>query len=147
MATKVSVRQQLEAALLRWLSASFSTATEFAGVTFAKGQQSGAVAMPLAAAICSDAQEEEVPGIGLFRVSASIVLMTTIDDGTTPDASHRERADLVANRTEEVDAMKSYLNSTGLVYVFGLGAGKSSHGVEDRHFVDKFELEVHCRCA
>jgi hypothetical protein len=146
MATKISIRQQLEGALYSWLSASFSAASEFSGVTFCKGQQSGEVTMPLISAACEDASEEEYPGLGIYRVPAAIIVMTTIDE-TTADAAHRARADLIANRAEDLDGLKSHLNGAGMIYVFGFGVFKSSHSVGDRHFVDRFELDVHCRCT
>lgn len=147
MAIKLSIRQQLEQALHAWLVASFSTATEFAGVTFSKGQQSGDVTMPVCAALCEEAQAEAEPGLGIFLVPAAVVLLTTIDAEVSPDAAHRARADAVANHAEDTDALKSFLNNSGLIYVFGFGPSKSTHAVQERHFVDRFELAVHCRCA
>ncbi len=147
MATKISIRQQLEHAIHAWLTATFAGSTEFAGVTFSKGQQSGEITMPLVAAACENAQEEEHPGLGVYRVPAEVILMTTIDDVADPDATHRARADVVANRLDDLDALRSFLTGSGRVHVFGFGTLKSSHSVQERHFIDKFELVVHCRCV
>jgi hypothetical protein len=147
MATKISIRQQMETALHAWLVATFTGFSEFSGVSFSKGQQSGEVELPLVAAICEDAQEVEEPGLGVYNIPASIAVMTTIDEVADPDAEHRARADTISNRLEDFDALRSNLNTSGRVFVFGFGPVKSSHAVVERHFVDKFEVGIFCRCV
>lgn len=146
MATKRTLRQQLETALLAWLNASFSTATEFSGVTLSKGQTTDSVALPLVSVVCDDAAEEEVPGVGLYRVTAAFVVLTSMDD-TSAESAHRERADLIANRIEDHAGLRSWLNTSGRVHVFGFGLTRSRHEVQDRHFVDRLEAEIHLRCT
>lgn len=146
MATKRSLRQQLETALLAWLNASFSGATEFSGVTFSAGQTDSEVALPLVTVVCDEAQEQEVPGAGIFRATAAFVLLTSFDE-TNGAAAHRERADILANKTEDHDGLRSWLNASGRVHVFGLGLARSRHEVQDRHFVDRLEVELHLRCT
>ena len=151
----VSIRQSVESALYGWLVSSFGSADEFAGVTLTKGQTSKEITMPLASALCTNAEEIEVPGLGIFKASASIVLMTTVDAGQSPaeaqraanDALHRARADVVANRLEDLPGFRSALSSTNQIFVYGVDLGKSQHEVVERHFVDRFDLTIMCRCA
>lgn len=150
-----SIRQNVEAALLAWLKASFEGKDEFSGVAFTKGQTSAEIKLPLVSGLCPNAEEVEVPGAGIFRADAALVVMTTIDKGDSPeapqraavDAAHRARADCIANKTEDLAALIAALNATSQVFVFGCDMWKSSHDVIDRHYVDRFEASLMCRCV
>ncbi len=151
----LSIRQAVETALLTWLTNSFQGKDEFAGVTFSKGQTSIEVEMPLVCGLCPNAEEVEVPGTGIYRATATIVLMTSVDVGTNPtpaqreanDAAHKARCDCVANKTEDIAGLIAELSATNTIFVYGVSLGKSSNEVTVRHFIDSFELILMCRCT
>lgn len=151
----VSIRQAVERALLQWLQASFANKDEFQGCTFTKGQTSAEITMPMVGALCPNAEEVEVPGVGIYLADAAIVLMTTLDKGLNPgeaqrqaiDDEHRIRADIIANKTQDLPAFIAELSATNRLVVYGLDLGKASHDVAERHFIDRFDMVIMCRCV
>lgn len=151
----LSIRQAVERSLLSWLTASFADKDEFVGCSFTKGQTTQEFTFPVVSALCPNAEEVEVPGAGIYKADASIVLMTSVDKGLAPDEAqrsaiemvHRHRADVIANKTEDIAGLIAELSASGRIFVYGLNLGKSSHEVAERHFVDRFDLIIMCRCS